>query len=669
MEAVARYFTTLLNNALDQPEIPIGRLSLLTDREALELIGAGPEGAEQWTGVAGVHELFAERVAEHEQQAALVCGEESLSYGELNRRANQLAHLLRKQGAGPEKIVAICVERSALAIIAMLGVLKTGAAYLPLDVSQPAERLRYMVSDSGAELLVSTKELASQFTGLGLQQVCLDQEAERLQQQPESNPEVQVRGANLAYVIYTSGSTGQPKGVGIEHRQLRNYVGAMRERLGVKWPASLGSVTTLAADLGHTAVFPALAWGGCLHLVTQECAGSASELAAYMERHEVDCLKLVPSHLAALLSGGGGAQLLPRRRLVLGGEAASWELIRQVQELAPECRVLNHYGPTETTVGVLTCELSEEASGEERTVPLGRPLAHVRAYVLDGELAPVPVGVRGELYIGGAGVGRGYMGQAAQTAERFVPDPYAREAGSRMYRTGDVVSYERSGLLEFHGRVDEQVKVRGYRIELGEVAAALQEHEQVREAVVVAREVRSGEQQLVAYVAGEASSAALQEHLRRRLPEYMVPGVYVAVEQLPLTANGKVDRRRLPEVELTSSARSEAPGSETEELVAGIWREVLGVDRVGAQDNFFALGGHSLLLIQVTSKTRAFFQIDLPVRSLFDAPTVATQAKLIERLKVEQEETEHAQVLELLAQLSEDELDAELSKRLNRMEI
>jgi len=314
---------------------------------------------------------------------------------------------------------------------------------------------------------------------------------------------------------------------------------------------------------------------------------------------------------------------------------------------------------------VLTCELSEEASGEERTVPLGRPLKHVRAYVLDGELQPVPVGVRGELYIGGGSVGRGYLGQAAQTAERFMPDPYALASGSRMYRTGDVVSYQRQGLLEFHGRVDEQVKIRGYRIELAEVTAALQEHEQVREAVVVARAVRGGgEQQLVAYVAGEASSATLQEHLRRRLPEYMVPGVYVAVGQLPLTANGKVDRRRLPEVELTSSAAYEAPGSETEELVAGIWREVLGVEQVGAQDNFFALGGHSLLLIQVTSKTRALFQIELPVRSLFDAPTVATQAKLIERLKVEQEETEQAQVLELLAQLSEEELDAELSKRM-----
>ncbi|MCM3903131.1 MAG: amino acid adenylation domain-containing protein [Pyrinomonadaceae bacterium] len=662
-EAVASLFRVLLANALDQPRLPIGRLNLLSDEEARELVVELNDTQTPFDTRQTIHELFAEMAAATPEATALICEQSQLSYAELNERANQLAHLLIAQGAGPESIVALCLERSELSIIAMLAVLKAGAAYLPLDPAQPAERLNGMVADSRAAILLSTQNLTSLFASLPIQQICLDREAAQIAIQSKLNPHTKVRPENLAYVIYTSGSTGRPKGVAIEHRQLLNYVWAIAPRLDVSAPASYASVSTLAADLGNTAIFPALAQGDCLHLIAQECAASPGQLAAYGRQHRVDCLKLVPSHLAALLSDSGAASLLPRQRLVLGGETASWELVNKVRQLAPECRVLNHYGPTETTVGVLTYEV-DAASSSGPSLPLGRPLANVLAYVLDAELAPVPIGVTGELFIGGASVGRGYVGQAAQTAERFLPDPYNTQAGQRMYRTGDLVRYNRAGEIEFLGRLDEQVKLRGYRIELGELEAVLRGHAGVREAVVVALEVRSGEKQLVAYVVGEVSLQELQDYMRKQLPEYMIPARYVQLPKIPLTANGKVDRRQLPELK-KEEREFVAPSTETEALVADIWRAVLGVERVGASDNFFELGGHSLLLIQVISKAREVFQVELPVRGLFDAPTVVGLAHLIERLQSDQEESGQAEILALLAELSEEELGIELNKKLN----
>jgi amino acid adenylation domain-containing protein len=662
-EAIASVFRVLLANALDQPRLPIGRLNLLSDEEARQLVAKWNDTQTVFDTEQNIHELFAERAAAAPGATALICAQSQLSYAELNERANQLAHLLIAQSARQESIVAFCLERSELSIIAILAVLKAGAAYLPLDPALPAERLNFMVADSRAAILLSTQNFTPLFASLPIPLICLDSESALIANQSKLNPDTKVRPENLAYVIYTSGSTGRPKGVAIEHRQVLNYVRAIAPRLDMSGPASYASVSTLAADLGNTAIFPALAQGGCLHLIAQECAASPAQLAAYGRLHRVDCLKLVPSHLSALLSDSGAAALLPRQRLVLGGEAASWELVNKVRQLAPECRVLNHYGPTETTVGVLTCEVEAASSGGP-SVPLGRPLANVRAYVLDAELAPVPIGVTGELFIGGASVGRGYVGQPAQTAERFLPDPYSAQAGQRMYRTGDLVRYNRAGEIEFLGRLDEQVKVRGYRIELGEVEAVLRGHAGVREAVVVANEVRSGEKQLVAYVVGAASLHELQAYVRQQLPEYMVPARYLQLPRIPLTPNGKVDRRQLPEPK-QEAREFVAPGTETQALVADIWRGVLGVERVGATDNFFELGGHSLLLIQVMSRARELFQVELPVRSLFDAPTVVGLAQLIERLQSEQEQTAQAEILALLAELSEEELGVELNKKLN----
>jgi len=444
-----------------------------------------------------------------------------------------------------------------------------------------------------------------------------------------------VRPENLVYVLFTSGSTGRPKGVALEHRQLYSYVQGVRERLKLPDGASYATVTTFAADLGHTAIFPALTSGGCLHVVRQERAADAVALAEYFKRQEVDCMKIVPSHLGALLATTQAAQVLPRRRLVLGGEASSWELIKRVRELQPECRILNHYGPTETTVGVLTCEVEpEQVEYQTATVPLGRPLAAVQVYVLDQGMEPAPVWVAGEVYIGGGQVARGYLNVPEQTAARFVPDPFSEQAGSRLYRTGDLARYLPDGQIEFLGRVDHQIKIRGYRIELGEIEAVIEQHVGVGESVVVVRESEGGDKRLVAYVVAkegaELAASEVRQYVAERLPDYMTPGAVVKLERLPLTANGKLDRGLLPEPESEARGEYVAPRTQIEEIVAGIWAEVLGIDQVGIHDDFFELGGHSLLVTRVASRVPEAFQLEIPFQLFFEKRTVAELAECIE---------------------------------------
>ena len=438
--------------------------------------------------------------------------EEELSYGELNARANRLAWRLRELGVGPETIVGLMVERSIEMVVGLLGVLKAGAAYVPLDSGSARERLKYMVEDSGAKLVLTSRSLSPMIREVTGAEVLL-MEAEEWHRYSSEDPQVHMESAQLAYVIYTSGSTGRPKGVGVEHRQLVNYVRAIGERLQIEPGMRLGLVSTYAADLGYTMIFPALCYGGCLDVVDAGRVLDASKLEEHFSRHPIDYLKIVPSHLWALLNSSEGSGFLPRRWLVLGGEASSWDLIQQVKERRAGCRVLNHYGPTETTVGVLTYDTTQNDGGLQAggMVPIGRPLSNGKVYVLDSELNPVGVGVSGEIYIGGAGVARGYLKRAELTAEKFLADPYSAEPGGRMYRTGDLGRYLENGNVEFLGRKDHQVKIRGFRVELGEIEAALVEHPKIRQAVVLAREDEPGEKRLVAYVVPDQESEEEQQ--------------------------------------------------------------------------------------------------------------------------------------------------------------
>lgn len=562
---------------------------------------------------------------------AVVFEESRLTYRELNRRANQVARELRARGAGPEKRVALCVERSLEVVVGLLGILKAGAAYVPLDPALPVERLTYMATDSQAILVVTQQRLASRLPALpSLFVDTIPWGGDDLDDDPVSG----VTPENLAYLIYTSGSTGQPKGVEIEHRQIVHYVAAILERMEFPAGCSFATVSTIAADLGNTMLFPSLCSGGCLHVVALERIMDGGALAAYFDRHQIDCLKIVPSHLAALMSGPDPQRLMPRRRLILGGESARCDWVAGLQRLAPDCVIFNHYGPTETTVGVLTFRVGttppETPSG---TLPLGRPLPRIEAHILDADRRPVAPGEVGELYLGGAGVARGYHERPELTAERFVTNPFRNESGARLYRTGDQARSLPDGNIEFLGRIDQQVKIDGYRIELGEIEAALGGVPGVRQAAVLAREDRLGDKRLVAYIVltepTGPTAEVLRDQLRTKLPEYMLPTSFVVLRSLPLTANGKVDRRALPAP--VAGRPYVGPRTALEQMVAGVWQQELGMKQVGLEDNFFELGGTSLRLARVHGALRGLLRRELSIAKLFEYPTIRALAAFLDQ--------------------------------------
>jgi len=568
---------------------------------------------------------------------ALAFEGERLTYRELERRANALAAHLRRLGAGPEARVGLYFERSLEMVVALLAVLKAGAAYVPMDVAFPRERLAFMLSDAGVKLALTQSRLAAKLPGHDAQPVYLDE----FDWSDAGAPlgDTGVRAQNLAYVIYTSGSTGQPKGVCIEHRNLVHYVRGIAERLQLEPGMAHATVSTLAADLGNTVIFPALATGGCLHVVAQERAESRALFAEYLRTNRIDVLKIVPSHLAALQSGGRPEQVMPVRRLILGGEASRLEWIEHLRAAAPHCVIYNHYGPTETTVGVLTYRVGIELPRTPSLgLPLGRPLPGAEIHLLDAHGHPVPAGEKGEICIGGRGVARGYLNRPELSAERFVRDPFSADPQARLYRSGDLGRMLPEGDIEFCGRGDHQVKVHGYRVELGEIEAALREDDRVHDAVVLLRD-----EQLVAFGGSKVmrpfmdplTVPVLRENVKMRLPHYMVPSAIVLLEKLPLTANGKIDRQALAALQVEATERTidyVAPRTETERSLAAIWGELLGLERVGVDDDVFDLGAHSLLAMKALTRIREAFGINLVLRNLFEQPTVAQLAPMIDGL-------------------------------------
>jgi len=625
---LADQLKTLIEDASSRPEAALSDLKLLSDAERQFVIARLNDTARPYSNQQTVHELFEEQAAQRPDDVALVCETQQLTFAELNARANQLAHHLVKLGVRPEVTVGLCLDRSVELMIGLLGILKAGGAYVPLDPAVPAARRRLMLEEAGARVLVSSTVLAEDLRAL-LEVVRLDVDAQEIAGESTANVKSAVAAENLVYLIFTSGSTGRPKGVAVEHRQLVNYVNAIWETLALPTGSSFASVSTIAADLGNTAVFPALCKGGTLHLLAEERTTDPGGMAEYFQRHPIDCLKIVPTHLSALLSASQAAALLPRRRLVLGGEACSWSLVEKIASLAPDCAIFNHYGPTEATVGAITNRL--DAADSERpsdTVPLGRPLANMQAYILDQQLRPAPIGVTGELHLGGAGVARGYINRADATAAKFIPSPF--NSGQRLYQTGDRARYLADGRIEFLGRIDQQVKIHGYRIEPGEIETALLEHDEIAQCVVVAREDHPGDKRLVAYVVTrnqtEIVSGELRAFLNGRLPEYMIPSAFVFLDRLPLTANGKVDRRALPAPDHSRAGNLfVAPRNHVEEVLANIWKSVLSVDRVGVHDNFFDLGGDSILSIQIIARANQA-GLGLTPRQLFQHQTVSELA-------------------------------------------
>ncbi|MDF5754047.1 non-ribosomal peptide synthetase/MFS transporter [Spongiactinospora sp. TRM90649] len=589
VERMAERYARLLHSATDAPDTRVSRLGLLTEREsaALAAFTVSPEPPPTASGT--LQELVAAQAAATPGATAIVCGTERLTYAELDRRSGRLAALLRAEGVGPDVRVGVCLDQSADLAVAVLGVLRAGGAYIPLDPAQPAERLAYMIGDGQARTVITVAEHTDRLTG---PTILLDGDP-----LAEGEPLPLIAGSpdDLAYVIYTSGTTGRPKGVGVQHRQVVNYLEGVRRRLDVPFGADYTLAQSLSFDFGVTIFYLSLLTGGTLHLVSPRTP--AAELSERFRR--TDYLKITPSHLASLQAEAPGADLLPRRTLVLGGEAsrAGW-----AGGLTASCQVVNHYGPTEATVGITTYAVSEGTQDAAGMLPIGRPLPGARVYVLDEHLSPAPIGVPGEVYLGGDRLARGYLGRPGLTAERFLPDPYG-EPGARMYRTGDIGRWSPEGDLHFLGRRDLQVKVRGYRVELPEIEAVLEAVDGIDQAVVEARGDR-----LVAYLVGARISVSeLRGGLADRLPDYMIPARYVWLDELPLKSHGKVDRAALPEPDddrPDQEAGFAAPETPLEEAVAAIWAGVLSLSAVGVMDDFFDLGGHSLLAAQLVARLR-----------------------------------------------------------------
>jgi amino acid adenylation domain-containing protein/non-ribosomal peptide synthase protein (TIGR01720 family) len=627
IERMAGHWKNLLQAMTREPRAAIGELPMLTDAE-LQQARADSQGPLAAFAASDVLALFAAQVQRDPEAPALVFAEQSLSYAQLDQRTNALARRLLEQGVGPDSAVGIAVERSLEMVIGVLGILKAGGAYVPLDPDYPAQRLAYMAEDSGIRWLVTQEKLLANLPTLAGVTPLLFESLDALDVDAD-RPLPGVEPQHLAYSIYTSGSTGQAKGVGISHGALANYVQALLQRLALDDVRSMAVVSTIAADLGHTTLFGALCSGACLHVIGLDVSLDGARFAEYMSGHGIEMLKIVPSHLEALLGAEDEGGALPRRCLVLGGEACAPGLIERIQRAAPQCRVFNHYGPTETTVGALMQAVDQPHA----TVPLGTPLANVCATVLDEALQVVPAGTAGELYLGGAGLGRGYHRRAALTAERFIPDPLGT-AGQRLYRTGDSTRRRLGGQIEYLGRIDQQIKIRGYRIELGEITAALKQCPQVREATV---QVVGASQQVVAYLVlvdaaqEQQVSTLLREQLAAVLPDVMCPTHYVMLDRLPLTLNGKLDLRALPLPGLAATSQAyRAPATELEQQLGEIWQQVLKVERVGLDDNFFALGGHSLLATQIISRVRRVLAVDTALRCLFETASLEQFAREVQ---------------------------------------
>jgi amino acid adenylation domain-containing protein len=639
IDRLAQHFQILLEGIVANPQRRLSQLPLLSEKERQQVLALWNQTTAPYPHDQSIAQLFEQQVERTPEAVAVVYEDQQLTYRQLNELANQLAHYLIEQGVRPSSRVGLCVERNLSMLVGLLGILKAGGAYVPLDPSHPRERLRYMLRDSTPLMVLSSPGAGEVMSSdsLGIAVMDLDADRQRWKGHSLENPSPPgLTSSHLAYVIYTSGSTGQPKAVMIEQRAVVNlWESFARHVYGSDLNSRRVTVNASLSFDASTKQWTRLLSGDALIVIPQAIRVDAPAMLEYLRRQRVDVLDCTPTQLIRLLEEGRLAEQYAPRTVLIGGELIGpglWHRLAQAQGT----RYINVYGPTEITVVATTAVI-----GQHTHIPsIGRPIDNTQVYILDRHGQPVPVGVLGEIYIGGAGVARGYLNQPELTARRFVPDPFSApgphsaRSGARLYRTGDLGRYRSDGNIEFFGRNDDQVKLRGYRIELAEIEAQLRGCAGVREAVVVAREHVPGEKRLVAYVTAAADAqlqaGELREALRTVLPEYMVPSAFVILESLPLTPNGKLDRRALPAPEGAHSGTTyEAPEGEIEQALAEIWQRLLHVQRVGRHDNFFELGGHSLLTVSLMTRIQAVLNVRVSVASTFTSPTVAQMAQLI----------------------------------------
>ncbi|HVI46038.1 MAG TPA: non-ribosomal peptide synthase/polyketide synthase [Chitinophaga sp.] len=621
VQRMIRHFEQLLASAVAQPSENIDLLRLITIEEEQLLLTTVGEllPSEDASFVA----LFEAQAARTPEAPALVFEGRTLSYKELNERSGKLAHYLRGKRVKAGSMVPVCLHRSQEMMVAVLGVLKAGAAYVPVEPDFPEERIRYILEDTAASVIITDNDIASQLPADQTDLVLMDDDWNDVDVNSSEDTASLVHSDQVAYVIYTSGSTGQPKGVMVTHSNLSDYITGLTATLPVSKCRSFALMSSFATDLGNTVIYGALATGGALHILSKDAVQDADRVADYFDRYKIDCIKIVPSHWKALCLPD--RLLLPERLLIFGGELLETAVVNNIRDNGNECTIVNHYGPTETTIGKLLHIIDDE-TGYGNSIPVGRPFSQTNVYVLSNAMQLNPAGVPGTLYIGGAGVAKGYLNNEELTAGKFIQDRFSENPSARLYNTGDMVKYLPDGNIVFLGRTDDQVKIRGYRIELGEIERALNSYETIDQAVVVVRTDDNGNKRLIAYVtaAEEIDREEVLESLTEKLPQYMVPSLLMVLDYFPLLPNGKVNRKALPDPEsaTTDEGSYVAPRNEIERTLAGIWEEVLGVERVGIHDNFFALGGDSIITIQVVSRVRRN-GYELQVGDLFDYQTIA----------------------------------------------
>jgi amino acid adenylation domain-containing protein len=636
MQIVAEQMQEIVESAIVKGgQASIAELNMLSQTQRQLLLVELNRTKKEYPSRKSIHQLIEEQVERTPEQIAVVSGDQQLSYSELNARANQLGRHLRSLGVGPEVFVAVYMDRSLDMVVALLAVLKAGGAYVPLDTMYPYERLSFMIADARVPVLVTQESMMARLPEHQAKVIYVDSEWSTVAAGSTANLVHNVSADNAAYVIYTSGSTGTPKGVMVPHKGLVNYLNWCTETYKVAEGRGAPVHSPLGFDLTITSIFSPLLAGKSLFIIPED-DGIDGLTSALRSGKNFSLLKVTPSHLEVLNQMLTGDELRGSvKALIIGGEALSSETVAFWRDHSPETRIVNEYGPTETVVGCCVYEIPQGAT-EPGPVPIGRPIANTNIYLLDKKLRPVAVGVSAELYIGGEGLARGYLGQPEMTAERFIPHPFSEHGGERVYRTGDMARYRADGEIEYLGRVDHQVKLRGFRVELGEIEAVLRQHPKIGEVVVMVREEVLGDKRIVAYVVSpeieELSISDIRRFLRDKLPEHMMPASLVSLSSLPLTPNGKVDREALPAPGLGRAGMEEeyvAPRTVLEEAVARIWAETIGIELLGVHDNFFELGGHSLLATQVISRVRDEFEVELPVRIMFEGMTVAEMAAVI----------------------------------------
>ena len=660
----ARHFESTLREMLGQPDAKIAELRLLSDARKQELVVEFNDTAGDFPREQTVAQLFEAQAEQTPQSVAVVFEGKTLTYRELNQRANQLAHALRELDVGPGTLLGVYLEHSLETMIALLGVLKAGAAYVPLDTQHPPSRTAFMLSNAGISILLTQESLVDRVADQVSYAICLDTDWENsIARESTENPPPRAKPSDLAYVIYTSGSTGTPKGVEISHAALTNYVWWAKETYLRGDDLDFPLYSSLAFDLTVTSLYVPLISGRRVFVYRSK--QGEFPLFAVLADNQAGVLKLTPSHLSLIKDRDNRQSRV--KRIIVGGEAFETNLALQVwRSFGGEVEIYNEYGPTEATVGCMV-HLFNPRHDTRTVVPIGKPAANMQIFLLDESLNAVPENVMGEIYISGAGLARGFLNNPQQTAERFIDNPIM--PGQKMYKTGDVARWLPEGILEYLGRNDEQVKFHGHRIELNEIRSLLNQHPDVRDSLALILKDNNGNDALIAYyVANERlDTAALRATLARNLIEETIPNFFVHLNEFPLTANGKIDRRKLPTVEeVRQDIRPgfAAPRTPTEEFIAEIWGRMLGVPHIGIHDNFFELGGHSLLAYQVVSRLSEAYHVDIPMRTIFDAPTIAGLALSVTKMQMAQEDIHDlTRMIEEIKLLSGDELETLLAAK------